>query len=91
MVADTSARDLAPAIGPPTSLAAGGQANRADDGRWNASWNASWSVVIVISLAIGLVNLIRWQGEPVRSHRGANHTNEHSSADRTGNIGGTTA
>ena len=87
MVADTIARDFAPESRPPTSLVAGGQANRADDGRWNASW----SVVIAISLAIGLVNLIRWQGEPVRSHHVANHTNEHSSADRTGNIGGTTA
>lgn len=87
MVVDSIDRELAPKSSPPTSLAAAGRANRADDGRWNASW----SVVIAISLAIGLINLIRWQREPVRSHLVANHTNEHSSADRPGNVGGTTA
>lgn len=87
MVADSVDRELAPKSRPPTSLAAGSDPNRADDGRWNASW----SVVIAISLAIGLVNLIRWQGEPVRSHLVANHTHEHSSADRPGNVGGTTS
>ena len=87
MVADSVDRELAPKSRPPTSLAAGSDPNRADDGRWNANW----SVVIAISLAIGLVNLIRWQGEPVRSHLVANHTHEHSSADRPGNVGGTTS
>jgi hypothetical protein len=87
MVTDSIDRELAPKSSPPTSLAAAGRANRADDGRWNASW----SVVIAISLAIGLINLIRWQREPVRSHLVANHTDEHSSADRPGSVGGTTA
>lgn len=77
MVADSIDQELAAKSRPPTSLAAGGRANRADDGRWNASW----SVVIAISLAIGLVNLIRWQREPVRAHLVGDHTTEHSTAD----------
>ena len=75
---EPASKSRAPTSPPPTSLATGGGANREDDG----SWNASWSVVMALSLVIGLVNLIRWQREPVRSHLVPNHSDDHSSANR---------